>query len=701
MRLISFFSAFLFSVITFAGEITFTKDIHRNINQELKYYEDEADLSSIAAREKLPAFKKITTNNVVLDFKETKTWINLNVRNPNASTEKMYLAFSPAYIGSIELYSNNDQPENLVGSLYKAPQEQIFFSQVLPVSLTPGQNNKLIKIKSVGAGISVIAYSEKQFNERKKLYEVVFFLLIGAIGTLGLYQLFFFFTTRKLVYLYYWLYSFALIGCQYTLTGYFHFLPKDLLFGFPIGYLGSLLFSNLGLFAMNSFAFEMLELKEKGKYAKVYSHCFNAVKAVSLFAAVYIVVTESAYAIPVTRILGLISVLLLLGTSVIELRNKNYNAKLFLLSWSPFLAGIGVTVMVLNGVLSSNYLTDWALGFAAVVESLVLAFALGKKLEHANKTIINEQNLKLVAYEQIEENFEKLKHRDAIIKSYVSPTILTEVALRKDPLSYEPRILKKCIMFCDIRDYTTLTEKTRSEEAATLLNVFFEAMNDAVFTNFGEVDKLIGDAVMATFDRPLDCLNAVTAFRQKFKDINEARVSEGLNPIYVGIGITYGDVLAANFGSRHKLDRTIVGDVVNVASRFDGLSKAYKVDIICSESFINELGDFVEFRPLDIVRVKGKTEELVIYEIFHHVSDRVREYKIQSKAVFEKMIESQKSGDFETGKKLLQSLLDQNPDHTYRKGQVLDLSLPVIIKSLDSKIELKERNNGSEKNKAA
>ena len=434
--------------------------------------------------------------------------------------------------------------------------------------------------------------------------------------------------------------------------------------------------------------------------SKVYKYIFTTLKFSLLISAAYVATTQSSISIPVTRFLGLVSVLLLLGSSIIELKNKSYNAKLFLLSWTPLLFAIGVTLLVLNGAIASSFFTDWVMSICAVIESLVLAFALGKRLENADKIIISEQNLKIKAYEQIEENFAKLKERDAIIKSYVSPTILTEVALRKDPLSYEPRNLKKCIIFCDIRDYTTLTEKCKTEEAASLLNKFFEAMNEAVFTNNGEVDKLIGDAVMATFDEPEDCLRAVTSFREKFREINEERIANNMNPIYVGIGISYGEVLAANFGSKYKLDRTIVGDAVNVASRLDGLSKAYKVDVICTQSFIEQIKNYNEFRPLDIVKVKGKSEELTVYEIFSHASERVKKYKLSTKPILEKMIENQKLYNFEKCKLAISDLINANPGHTYKANEIMDSALYTILQSLDIKDRMQGETNVSKKNAA-
>ena len=142
-----FLLVFLISAMSAADALIFTSNLNRNINREIKYFEDVTGLSSSEAKDKLLEFKAIASQNVVLDFKETNTWIELSVSNANSTPEKMYLTFSPAYLGNIELYSKENKLEYVAGSLHKTPDDLIFFSQVLPVSLTAGQNNKLIKIK--------------------------------------------------------------------------------------------------------------------------------------------------------------------------------------------------------------------------------------------------------------------------------------------------------------------------------------------------------------------------------------------------------------------------------------------------------------------------------------------------------------------------------------------------------------------------
>lgn len=214
-----------------ASGVSYSDELSENINKNLTYIQSEKELTPEQAWAQVNNFKPITVDNLVLDFKETETWSFVKFLNGNSEGKKIHLSFAPAYLGSIYVYNRAGQLITETGSLKNVSNNQIFYSQTLPLDLIEGENEYLIKIKSLGSSISVHAYSNKEFEEKTKIYQIMFFLLIGAIGTLGLYQLFLFLTSKKIVYFYYVLYSLGLIGCQFTLTGYFHLLPKDILFG--------------------------------------------------------------------------------------------------------------------------------------------------------------------------------------------------------------------------------------------------------------------------------------------------------------------------------------------------------------------------------------------------------------------------------------------------------------------------------------
>lgn len=667
---------------TIRSPLILSETLDENIYKYAQYWTQPSGMDAPVSVRNLDAdlFSPLTSNNIVLSAANQATWVTFKVLNESNSSGRLHLSFSPAYLGEIIVY-NNGVPASETGSLSSANRKTPNLSTSL--SIPPGSSDISIQIKSVGSAISILAQSDSVYQEEKSVSEIVFFFLFGAIAILTSYHLFIFFTSRHLVYLYYVLYGLSLIGAQLTLTNFSRYLFDAYVFSFPIGYLGSLLFANLGFLSIAQFSWTLLQLDDHAKWKR---YGIRLCQTAATLNIMILTATHHHAIIMTTRALGLSTLMLLIAIGISEAKLGNKTAKLFLISWTPIFASIGMIVMVLNGVVAPNTWTNWSLSIGAVFESLLLAMAIGNRLEIATREKIQEQNLKIKAYEQIEENFEKLRKRDEVIRSFVSPTILTEVALKKDPLQYKPQFVEKSIMFTDLRGYTSLTERLSPAEAGSILNLFFGILNESIFENNGEVDKLIGDAVMATFSVADDCLSAVTSFRQKLAAANRDRVAQGLTPIRTGTGITHGTVLSANFGTQHKLDRTIVGDLVNLSSRLEGLTKEFYADVICSESFALALTGSIELRPLNWVRVKGKSEQVLIYEIYNHATPTVKEIKTQHGHVFGQIIEMQRNNEASKALSLLDPLIAKCPTHTYLDNEILDPTLRAIRNILTSQI---------------
>jgi two-component system sensor histidine kinase ChiS len=177
------------------------------------------------------------------------------------------------------------------------------------------------------------------------------------------------------------------------------------------------------------------------------------------------------------------------------------------------------------------------------------------------------------------------------------------------------------ILFCDIREFTAIAEMQQARDTFKWLNVFFENINQAVMNNHGFVDKYLGDAVMSVFDREghhaMDALQATAAICESLKAFNRDRYQFGLqHPIRIGIGVHSGIGLIGTVGANQRMDTTVVGDVVNTASRLENLTKLYQRPVILSEAVISQLPEPhpFQFRWLDCVIPRGKKAEINIYE---------------------------------------------------------------------------------------
>jgi len=181
------------------------------------------------------------------------------------------------------------------------------------------------------------------------------------------------------------------------------------------------------------------------------------------------------------------------------------------------------------------------------------------------------------------------------------------------------------ILFSDIRSFTTISEANSAEEVVKLLNEYFAAMNIVVERFGGDIDKFIGDAIMAQFITGDDmnpaslALNAVRCalgMMQALAEFNQQRVAKGLFTLKIGVGINSGEVIAGNIGSPGRMDRTVIGDTVNVASRLEGMSKLGRhTCVIISRSTLELVRHHVEVEQLAETAVKGKTTVVEMFEV--------------------------------------------------------------------------------------
>ena len=177
------------------------------------------------------------------------------------------------------------------------------------------------------------------------------------------------------------------------------------------------------------------------------------------------------------------------------------------------------------------------------------------------------------------------------------------------------------ILFSDIRSFTSLSEQVGPVETVQMLNEYFGIMVDQIMSNDGILDKYIGDAIMAVFGAPFatekDADNALTAainMHMALGHFNQLRRMGGKHPVEVGIGLNTGEVVCGNIGSSRRMDYTVIGDGVNLAARLESATKTYGAKVLVSESTVAALQKGYVIREVDLLRVKGKSKPVAVYE---------------------------------------------------------------------------------------
>jgi adenylate cyclase len=184
------------------------------------------------------------------------------------------------------------------------------------------------------------------------------------------------------------------------------------------------------------------------------------------------------------------------------------------------------------------------------------------------------------------------------------------------------------VFFSDIRSFTAISEKLEPEEVVEFLNEYMTIMVDCVNKTHGSVDKFIGDAIMAVWGAPIsygndteNAVNGALMMRTALLKFNKGRGGDKKPVIRIGSGINTGPVLAGQIGSQEKMEYTVIGDTVNLASRIESLNKPFGTDILISEDAYELVKDLYVLEPMKKIKVKGKTEPQQIFAVIKRKDD--------------------------------------------------------------------------------
>jgi len=216
-------------------------------------------------------------------------------------------------------------------------------------------------------------------------------------------------------------------------------------------------------------------------------------------------------------------------------------------------------------------------------------------------------------------NKEKIKNA---MGRYLSQDIMKNVVKHIDDIKLGGKKANVTVLFADIRGFTSMSEKMKAEDVSLILNEYFTEIEPIITKHNGVINKFIGDAVMAIFGEPIQDINhpqnAVKCACEMLEKVAELRnkwVIEGKPEINIGIGINTGEAFVGNIGSEKRLEYTVIGDMVNLASRIESYNKVYKSNLLISSSTYEQVSSIVEVVKISDVKIRGKAKKMDIYEV--------------------------------------------------------------------------------------
>ena len=216
-------------------------------------------------------------------------------------------------------------------------------------------------------------------------------------------------------------------------------------------------------------------------------------------------------------------------------------------------------------------------------------------------------------------NKEKIKQA---MGRYLSQDIMKSVVKNIDDIKLGGKKAAVTVLFADIRGFTSMSEKMTAEEVSIILNEYFSEIEPIITKYNGVINKFIGDAVMAIFGEPIQDINhpsnavkCAFAMLKKVDWLQDKWLNEGKPRIEIGIGINTGEAFVGNIGSEKRLEYTVIGDTVNLASRIESYNKVYKTHLLISSATYHNVSSIVDVIKISEVTIRGKSKKTDIYEV--------------------------------------------------------------------------------------
>lgn len=518
---------------------------------------------------------------------------------------------------------------------------------VLPLTQITQPETIYIRARSSGGlNLPVFLWNARDYTTRDMLRTSLFSMFFGVLIAMSLYNFFLYVSTRDRAYLYYVLYVIVVLEYFSLVSGYaVHFVPDSLVGDLPaIGPITALASTFFALLFSRRF---LLLTETRPGLAKA-ANIVIVIHMASLAAYPLLPILMRA---ALGNLLPGIGIVVIFVSSIVRIRDGFRPARYFLIAWAALMLGVTLFILQNLNLIPGGFTTHYSQFFGAALEAILLSLALGYRItslsaaeQEARRVLVQEQARALAEQKAMSESFSRFVPAEFL--EYLGKTSVMNIA-QGDATRKEMAVL-----FLDIRSFTQMSEGLGSEGTFSFLNEFHGGMEPIIQKHGGFIDKFIGDAIMALFPLPSASVQAAVEMR------GWARAQ---GRVKIGIGIHFGELMLGTVGSPRRLETTVIGDTVNLASRIESINKMYGTELVISDAVYKHLQDDggISARELDAIRVRGKKQPIVLYEVLSGLSPNDLERRLENMSTYMTGLLSFRTGDFAASRTSFEDYLNR------------------------------------------
>ena len=615
------------------------------------------------------AFQRVQGNYPAFGISRGNVWMRWRMEPMRAREGRWLMELAAPILDTVDVFRVHDSGQithdtlasDTPPALRPVPHINLLF--VLG-SVIEGETVYVRATSRAAMNIPLFLWNERAFHSADALRTFGFGLFFGVMLVMCLYNLLLYAQIRDRAYLYYVIYILFITGFFATISGHILLVLPDAWSGrlYMIGPPVALAASAAAVL----FSRRFLLLEEQ--LPPIY-YALTAVMWLHLVGLATLPLLSSFDMILVGNVVPLMAIILIVSGALVLARRGFKPAVYFLIAWAALITGVLLFILQNLAFIPSGFSSTYGQFLGAGLESILLSLALGYRIntmktaeKAAQQQLVTEQAIALERERKLSESFERFVPKE-FLESLGKESIVN--ISRGDAVKKEMAVL-----FMDIRGFTGLSERIGPTETFEFLNRFHGIMEPVIQAHGGFIDKFIGDAIMALFPDPTRSVLAAAAMQ-------EALSNSDIYDIQIGIGIHSGELVLGTVGSPRRLDTTVIGDTVNLASRIESINKEYGTQVIVSDSVFKlaRLEPSLSLRELDALRVRGKSRPVVLYELMNVVPEAARRRREDNLDLYLTGLLAYRTGSFAQA---------QESFRAYMERAIEDPVVSVFLKRLDT-----------------